>query len=277
MSSADKRQAVTTMVETLEKLPEEDPRKKWSNREIARQTGASEATVRNIKAELEMSAKISQFSEGDRIQLICTSDHQPLTYFRIGTLGIVRALDRKKGLFIVLDNKSLDWDGRMQPSVWVHPDQLIKSDALVPAKFAHDEKESEQDTDGSAIVSLQSQASIAASLYSSIKSVKQETTEQGKGLALKTTGDATFPSMPPNPDTNAQTEQTPAAMTNGSTIRNCKPDVVAVEIAIGIRHLTPEQLAWVISSAANNGLSDSHLEAVIEAAKQALTERHHPE
>ena len=60
-------------------------------------------------------------------------------------------------------------------------------------------------------------------------------------------------------------------------IANGKPDVVATEIAIGIRHLSPEQLTWVLTSAANNGLSDDHLKAVIKAGKQILNLRHHPE
>lgn len=52
------------------------------------------------------------------------------------------------------------------------------------------------------------------------------------------------------------------------------PDAVTVEIAIGIKNLTPEQLALVIKASANNGLSDRHLEAVISAAQQALKQRH---
>ncbi len=87
-----------------------------------------------------------------------------------------------------------------------------------------------------------------------------------------------FPSIQPNLDVPPdEPPQKHASFVNGCAIAHGQADVVAVEIAIGIRHLTPEQLAWVISSAANNGLSNSHLEAVIEAAKQALTERHHPE
>ena len=57
------------MLDALTQLDEKDhPRRSWSNREIARQTRASEVTIRNIKVELEMSAKISHFSEGDRVQ-----------------------------------------------------------------------------------------------------------------------------------------------------------------------------------------------------------------
>lgn len=74
-----------------------------------------------------------------------------------------------------------------------------------------------------------------------------------------------------------ETAPLPALMVNGAAIANGKPDVVATEIAIGIRHLSCKQLAWVIQSAAANGLSDDCLKAVIKSAKQALNSRHHPE
>ena len=56
-----------------------------------------------------------------------------------------------------------------------------------------------------------------------------------------------------------------------------KPDVVANEIAIGLGCLSRQQLAWVISSAASNWLSDDCLKAVIKSAKKALNSRHCPE
>jgi hypothetical protein len=87
-----------------------------------------------------------------------------------------------------------------------------------------------------------------------------------------------FPSIQPNPDVPPNEPlPTGASLVNVTEIANGKPDVVAVEIAIGVQHLTPELLDWVISSAASNGLSDSHLKAVIKAAKRALNQRHHPE
>ncbi len=54
-------------------------------------------------------------------------------------------------------------------------------------------------------------------------------------------------------------------------------DAVASEIAIGIKHLTPEQLAWAISASAASGLSSAHLEAAIKACKQALSQRYRPD
>lgn len=87
-----------------------------------------------------------------------------------------------------------------------------------------------------------------------------------------------FPSVKPNPD--VPPDESPlsnASLLNTVAIAHGKPDVVAVEIAIGVRHLTPKQLIWVISSAASNGLTDSQLKALIKAAKRMLNQRHHPE
>ncbi len=87
-----------------------------------------------------------------------------------------------------------------------------------------------------------------------------------------------LPSIQPNSDISSnEPSSTSASLVNTTAITHGKPDIVAVEIAIGIGHLSPEQLAWVISAAANNGISDTHLKAVVKAAKKALNQRNHPE
>ena len=45
------------------------------------------------------------------------------------------------------------------------------------------------------------------------------------------------------------------------------------EMAVSIKNLTPEQLARVIIKAANKGLSEYHLSAIIIASQQALNTR----
>lgn len=90
------------------------------------------------------------------------------------------------------------------------------------------------------------------------------------------------PFKPPNLVTEPKSKSDELPLTGTSSVNTAavsqnQPDVVAVEIAIGIRHLTPEQLAWVISSAASNGLSDSHLSAVMKAVERVFNERHHSE
>lgn len=70
------------------------------------------------------------------------------------------------------------------------------------------------------------------------------------------------------------TTPTPARAVELAATAQEIPDTVTVEIAIGIKNLTPEQLALVIKASANNGLSERHLEAVISAAQQALKQRH---
>ncbi len=68
-----------------------------------------------------------------------------------------------------------------------------------------------------------------------------------------------------------------ASLVNTTAIAHGQSDVVATEIALGLQHLSPEQLFWVLIAAADNGLSDAHLRAAVKAAKQMLNRRHHPE
>lgn len=87
-----------------------------------------------------------------------------------------------------------------------------------------------------------------------------------------------LPSIPPNPDALPnEPPRNPSSLVNTVALAHGKPDVVATEIAIGLRHLTPEQLAWVVESSSEAGLSDAHLKGMIKAAKRALNRRHHPE
>ncbi len=65
--------------------------------------------------------------------------------------------------------------------------------------------------------------------------------------------------------------------TNGVAIANGLPDVVAVEITSGMRHLPPDQLAWAVEASADSGLPDTHLKSIIKAASLVLNRRHHPE
>ena len=87
-----------------------------------------------------------------------------------------------------------------------------------------------------------------------------------------------LPDLPPNADIPPdEVSLTPAALINSAAIASGKPDIVAVEISIGMKSLTPNQLAWALNNAASYGLSDAHLKAVIKIAKQALNARHHAE
>lgn len=47
-------------------------------------------------------------------------------------------------------------------------------------------------------------------------------------------------------------------------------DTAITEMAISITNLTPDELATLVMKAANNGLSNSHLSAIIRASQQAL-------
>lgn len=62
-------------------------------------------------------------------------------------------------------------------------------------------------------------------------------------------------------------------LVNIATISPEISDALTSEIASRIKHLTPEQLALVITESAQTGLSDHHLKAIITASQEALYSR----
>ncbi|MDF5722113.1 MAG: DUF3102 domain-containing protein [Rhizonema sp. PD37] len=66
------------------------------------------------------------------------------------------------------------------------------------------------------------------------------------------------------------TIQAPTSIENQVTISYHTSDTAIAEMAICIKNLTPEQLAMMIVKAANNGLSESQLSAIIIASQQVL-------
>ncbi len=62
-------------------------------------------------------------------------------------------------------------------------------------------------------------------------------------------------------------------MENQVAISHKTSDAAIAEMAVSIKNLTPEQLARVIIKAANKGLSEYHLSAIIMASQQALNTR----
>ncbi len=73
------------------------------------------------------------------------------------------------------------------------------------------------------------------------------------------------------------TTQTPTSMENQVAISHETSDAAIASMAISIKNLTPEQLARVILKAANKGLSEYHLSAIITASQQALNTRQQDE
>jgi hypothetical protein len=66
---------------------------------------------------------------------------------------------------------------------------------------------------------------------------------------------------------------TPIALNVISDAKACEeiPHTM-IQLEMGIKKLTPEQVALVITNSAKNGLSNSHLRAIIIAAQKALTQ-----
>ena len=300
LTAKDQRRRIEMFLETRDRLPESDERRRYSSREIARYLGLSESgyrTIVNIITEREMRRAISQFELGDRVQVVRSGAVSSGGYWSDGILGKVQDIDKKKGILVVPD-----MDKWMLKPGWIHPDNLIKSDAPLPelpGKISQDEEEPETDWQVDDLCQYRRTVAqiiridgddVYLSLNGyletvSLHEIKRVDSAHDSVLLPQTLvcepkskDKQLLPSIKSNSDIPLNTQTpTPAVLVNGSAIANDKPDVVAAEIAIGIRHLSPEQLAWALTSAANNGLSDDHLKAVVEAGNQILNLRHHPE
>jgi hypothetical protein len=130
---------------------------------------------------------------------------------------------------------------------------------------------------GAPFIDTNSQSSANSdTIYTRPTSAEDEINHKAKGLGLPRNSEQVLPSSPPNDSIPTTSQTHTAALSNTAACAQGRPDVVAKEIAIGVKHISPEQLDWVITNAAHNGLSDQHLKAAIRAAKRALNLRHHP-
>lgn len=127
LTAKDQRRRIELFLETRDQLPEGDERRRYSSREIARYLGLSESgyrTIVNIINEREMFGKISQFDEGDRVQVVRNAATASGGYWPDGTLGKVQDIDKKKGILVVPEPTGDSW---MLSHGWIHPDNLIKA------------------------------------------------------------------------------------------------------------------------------------------------------
>ncbi|NEO09268.1 hypothetical protein [Moorena sp. SIO3I8] len=131
-TNADKRRAVEMMFQTLieefgslDAIPRSQGGKRkgldWTNRRIAEHVGVSARTVDNIYLELELTAKIAQFIEGDRVQII--EDKNLPNWASPGKLGTVSGKDKKLGLLVSWDNDTPQH---------IHPDKVQQTDLPNP-------------------------------------------------------------------------------------------------------------------------------------------------
>ncbi len=105
---------------------------KWSTRVIAKYLRLTESgyrTIINIVQERELAEKFTQFSDGDWVCIKSGSNN--LVGVPEGTKGKIQSFDKRRGIFIVPASGSLDADGRMLPSFYVHPDYLEETDAPI--------------------------------------------------------------------------------------------------------------------------------------------------
>lgn len=307
LTAKDQRRRIELFLDTRDRLPESDERRRYSSREIGRYLGLSESgyrTIVNIITEREMLGKISQFASGDRVQVVRNPAAGSGGYWPEGTLGKVQGIDKKKGILVVPDTAA-HLDRWMLSHGWIHPDNLIKSDApWLSGKISQDEESGRQESPGTDSGSTLPPQSLVREPKSRDKQLLPDVNRNGD--------------VPPTAEIPV-----PAALVNQTTITNGKPDVVAAEIAIGIKHLNPEGLLHVIEAIAHHigaeifgdlvvesiykdevadlcnkclgamdkrafswmevekinftGLSDSALKLLVKESKRSLNERHHLE
>ena len=307
LTAKDQRRRIELFLDTRDRLPESDERRRYSTREVARYLGLADSgyrTVCNVLSEREMLGKISQFASGDRVQVVRNPAAGSGGYWPDGTLGKVQSLDKKKGILVVPDTAA-HLDRWMLSHGWIHPDNLIKSDApWLSGQISQDEEMGRHEALGTDSGSALPPQPLVGEPKSRDKQLLPDVNRNGD--------------VPPTAEKPA-----PAALVNQVAIANGKPDVVAAEIAIGIKHLNPEGLLHVIEAIAHHvgaevlsnllvesiyknevaglcnkclgamdkrafswmevekinftGLSDSALKLLVKESKRALNERYHPE
>ncbi|NEO33217.1 MAG: hypothetical protein F6K36_22885 [Symploca sp. SIO3C6] len=192
-TNADKRQAVEMMFATLieefgslDDIPRTGRGKSrteadWSNRRIAEHVGVSSKTVDNIYTELELNAKITHFTEGERIEVI-EADNLPEEAV-VGELGTVHAKDKKQGLWV-------DWDSR--EASFIHPDFVQKTDKAKPEPPAVENGIPQQQQETAPELNGKGKASAPPT------SVEQETQQQAASVGLNGKGKQVLPDVPRN-------------------------------------------------------------------------------
>ncbi|NEN97764.1 MAG: hypothetical protein F6K50_20235 [Moorea sp. SIO3I7] len=132
-TNADKRRAVEMMFQTLieefgslDAIPRSQGGKRkgldWTNRRIAEHVGVGRSLVNDIRAELELTDRICQFTEGDRVEVI--KDKNLPDWTSPGELGTVSSKDKKLGLLV-------SWDNDIPRHI--HPDKVQKTHLPKPS------------------------------------------------------------------------------------------------------------------------------------------------
>lgn len=275
-TSADKRRATETYLRALDQLPGEDPRKRQSLREIARATGASHATVKNIREELEMGVKILQFNESEHVQVVCPEDWIALTYIETDTLGTVKGTDKRKGVYILTD------EGQ---DYWVHPDRLVHSAAPPTVKILQPADDDSDSVDSGGAPREHASGVRGEAMRLQPKSIEDELNQKSEQLGLpKDSGqilpdvrrndsspvdvdDRPFAALPPPPISVNTLEVCTALISNAPYLSSDQIEAVWKAIA----HRIPcETLAL-------HNWSDSDLKRIIRDAERELSKRHHSE
>jgi hypothetical protein len=141
LTPRDQRKRIELFLEAREQLPESDPRRNWSDYEIAAyllnvdkvgRDNSFRRSVFNIRKEIELRRKISYFGleVGDCVEVVYPENSKPIDWLIAGSTGTVSELKPKAGGLIVR------WNNSELPCLPVDPDYLQKTDtlALTPEK-----------------------------------------------------------------------------------------------------------------------------------------------
>ena len=137
LTPKDQRKRIELFLEAREQLPESDPRRNWSDYEIAAyllgvdkvgRDNSFRRSVFNIRKEIELRRKISYFGleVGDCVEVVYPENSKPIDGLIAGSTGTVSELKPKAGGVIVR------WDNSELPCLPVDPDYLQKTDTLAP-------------------------------------------------------------------------------------------------------------------------------------------------
>jgi len=245
-TNVDKQRAVETLLQ-------DEEWGKWSDNAIAKACGVSHPFVAKIRAKLPLSC--------NRYKIERTAQRNGIIYTQNiakigGTAGVVQGSEGAS-------NPQTQATEQLKLTALKERDRIVVTDSH-PLFAGQHGVITGRPTADAAIVALDEGARERIS----IRQLQRESLKPPRSVVVK--------SIQPNSDVPPDDLlATSASSLNAVASAHGKPDIIASEITIGIRYLTPEQLAWVIS-AASEGLSDSHLKAVIKAAKQVLNERHYP-
>ncbi len=215
-TNADKRRAVELMYKTLieefgslDAIPQSQggSRKEqdWSIRRIAEYVGVGKSLVSDVRTQLELTVRLGQFKEGDRVEAICPLRYKVHQEIKAGTLGIVLKTNKKHGVYV-------NWN--TNTSSYIHPRRLKHTDKpLIKTPEPEVQNQPFLNPVRKTFQSVDQKTTTAHSNFSQTQvendyqSIEREISTEAKSLGLLTNQNHRFLDMA---ETNNHQEQTKA-------------------------------------------------------------------